>query len=86
MKRLALAVLASAAVVGGIASQSPKEGCGAKCCLRPEGAPVEACMRRNPNTGKPEDFGALNTMPGTHAVGSGCEPTECVAGKGVEPL
>ena len=40
-------------------------------------------MRRNPHTGVPEDFGDA-TMPGTHAVGSGCVPTECVVGRGVE--
>lgn len=43
-------------------------------------------MRRNPNTGVLEDFGDLNTMPGTHAVGDGCEPTECVVGVGIEAL
>ena len=88
MRRL-LAGLALAALAGGgalVSSSQPKEGCGAKCCRRPSGAPVEACMRRNPHTGTPEDFGELNTMPGTHAVGSGCEPTECVQGAGVEWL
>ena len=40
-------------------------------------------MRRNPHTGVPADFGDA-TMPGTHAVGSGCAPTECVVGQGIE--
>ena len=86
MKRRALAV---AAVVGLTASlliaDSPREGCGARCCRRPAGAPVEACLRVDPRTGVPTDFGDLNTMPGSHAVGGGCEPTECVAGLGIEP-
>lgn len=43
-------------------------------------------MRRNPHSGVPEDFGDLNTMPGSHAVGDGCEPTECVQGQGIEVL
>lgn len=83
--RALLAALALGAVAGGVALQ-PKEGCGAKCCRRPAGAPVESCLRRDPNTGEPRDFGDLNTMPGSHAVGSGCEPTECVAGQGIEAL
>ena len=85
MKRALLASLAVAALAGGIvANSTPREGCGAKCCRRPAGAPVEACMRRNPHTLVPEDFGDLNTMPGTHAVGDGCEPTACVEGGAVE--
>lgn len=87
MKRALLASLAVAALAGGIlANSTPREGCGAACCRRPAGAPVEACMRRNPHTGVPEDFGDLNTMPGTHAVGDGCEPTECVLGLGIQWL
>lgn len=86
MKRALLASLAVAALAGGVVASRASEGCGAKCCRRPAGAPVEACLRRNPNTGIPEDFGELNTMPGTHAVGAGCEPTECVAGQGIEVL
>lgn len=85
MKRKILASLAlSAAMVGGGFALLPREGCGAKCCRRPEAAPVESCLRRNPRTGVAEDFGALNTMPGTHAIGNGCEQTECAAGKGIE--
>jgi len=87
MKRALLASLAVAALAGGIvASSAPREGCGAMCCRRPAGAPIEACMRRNPHTGVPEDFGDLNTMPSSHSVGSGCVPTECVVGRGVEVL
>ena len=88
MKRALLAGLALAALAGGgaLLSTKPVEGCGAKCCRRPAGAPVEACMRKNPHSGVPEDFGELNTMPGTHAVGGGCEPTECVQGAGIEWL
>lgn len=86
-KRIAAAALAVAAVVGAVlVPDSPREGCGARCCRRPAGAPVESCLRRDPHTGVPVDFGDLNTMPGTHAVGSGCEPTECVVGRGVEWL
>lgn len=83
--RIVLAFLAVAALAGGIAvTSTPREGCGAMCCRRPAGAPVESCMRRNPHSSAPEDFGDLNTMPGTHAVGDGCEPTECVLGDGIK--
>lgn len=84
MKRL-LATLALASLAGGgafLASQ-PREGCGARCCRRP--TPEADCLRRNPHTGVPEDFGDA-TMPGSHAVGSGCVPTECVVGLGVEAV
>ena len=85
MKRRALAVVAAVGLVGAmLVPDSPKEGCGAKCCRRPAGAPVTSCLRRDPRTGVAVDFGDLNTMPATHAVGSGCVPTECVAGKGIE--
>ena len=43
-------------------------------------------MRKNPHSGQPEDFGELNVMPGTHAVGDGCEPAECVLGEGVKAV
>ena len=84
MKKL-LASLALASLAGGVAllASRPREGCGARCCRRP--TPESDCMRRNPHTGVPEDFGDA-TMPGTHAVGSGCVPTECVVGRGVEML
>lgn len=85
MKRL-LAGLALASLAGGgalLATQSPPEGCGAKCCHR--AAPDADCKRRNPHTGVPEDFGDA-TMPGSHAVGAGCVPAECVVGRGVEVL
>lgn len=85
--KLATSLAVSAALVVGavvLVSDSPREGCGARCCRRPAGAPVESCLRKDPHTGVPVDFGDLNTMPGTHAVGSGCEPTECVAGQGIE--
>jgi len=87
-RKLAKSLLVSAALVVGAVGvlTPPKEGCGAKCCRRPAGAPVESCLRNDPNTGVPTDFGDLNTMPGTHAVGAGCEPTECVAGQGIEAL
>jgi len=84
MKKL-LAGLALASLAGGgalLASQS-REGCGARCCRRP--TPEADCKRRNPHTGVAEDFGDA-TMPGSHAVGSGCVPTECVVGQGVEVL
>lgn len=82
-------ILAGVLVIGGalglaLVPDSSKTGCGARCCRRPAGAPVDSCLRRDPNTGVATDFGDLNTMPSTHAVGSGCEPTECVAGKGIE--
>lgn len=80
----ALVAASLAALV--LTPDSQREGCGAQCCRRPAGAPVESCLRRHPHTGAPEDFGDLNTMPGSHAVGSGCEPTECVVGAGIEWL
>ncbi len=90
MKRKVLASLAASAalVVGAVAlvPDSPKTGCGAKCCRRPAGAPVTSCLRRDPHTNVAVDFGDLNTMPASHAVGSGCEPTECVLGLGIERL
>lgn len=79
----ALVAASLAALV--LTPDSQREGCGAMCCRRSAGAPVESCLRRNPHTLVPEDFGDA-TMPGTHAVGSGCEPTECVVGAGVEWL
>lgn len=84
-KRLAGAVAAVALAGGALIAARPTEGCGAKCCMRPAGTIVESCLRRNPNTNVAEDFGGENTMPGTHAVGAGCVPTECVAGQGIEP-
>lgn len=82
---LASAVVAALAI-GIVANSTPKEGCGAMCCCRPEGAAVESCLRRNPNTGEPEDFGELNAMPFTHAVGAGCVPHECVVGEGIRSI
>jgi len=83
---LGAAVLAASLAALSLMPDSPREGCGARCCRRPAGAPFESCLRRDPHTGVPTDFGDLNTMPGTHAVGSGCEPTECVVGQGIEWL
>lgn len=86
-KRLVGVAVVAAAVIGAVLiPDSPREGCGARCCRRPAGASINSCLRRDPNTGVPTDFGDLNTMPGAHAVGSGCEPTECVAGQGIEAL
>lgn len=87
MKRtlLGAAVVAASLAALSLVPDSPREGCGAKCCRRPAGAPVESCLRRDPHTGVPEDFGDA-TMPGSHAVGSGCVPTECVVGRGIEVL
>jgi hypothetical protein len=86
-KRILAGVLVAAGALGlALVPDSPREGCDARCCRRPAGAPVESCLRRDPHTGIATDFGDLNTMPGTHAVGSGCEATECVLGVGVEWL
>lgn len=83
MKRT-LAGLALAAVATGALLYTPTpEGCGARCCHRP--TPDADCRRRNPHTGVAEDYGDA-TMPGTHAVGAGCVPAECVVGRGVEML
>lgn len=85
MKKL-LAGFALASLAGGgafVATRPPPEGCGARCCHR--AASDADCKRRNPHTGVPEDFGDA-TMPGTHAVGAGCVPAECVVGRGVEVL
>ena len=47
---------------------SSRTGCGAVCCRRPAGAPIESCLRRDPNTGEARDFGDLNTMAEFTAV------------------
>lgn len=82
-RRIAGAVAAVALAGGALISARPANGCGAKCCKRPAGAAVEACLRQV-GTGKPTDFGDENTMLNTQAVGAGCVPTECVAGRGIE--
>ena len=86
MKRTTIAILAAAGAlaVGAVVASGTPRGCGAKCCQRPAEAPAEACLRVNPRTNVAEDFGAENSMPGTHAVGTGCVPAECVAGRGIE--
>lgn len=48
----------------------------APCVRRPEGAPVESCLRRELDGGA-RDFGALNRFPASEAVGAGCEPVAC---------
>lgn len=48
----------------------------APCVRRPEGAPVESCLRREPDGGS-RDFGALNRFPREEAVGAGCEGVAC---------
>lgn len=84
MKRIALAALTAASLAAAvIATTPPREGCGAACCHRP--TPEADCKRRHPLTGEVLDHGDA-TMPGSHAVGSGCEPTECVVGQGIEWL
>lgn len=85
-KRIAAAALAAAIVGAALIPDSSKTGCGAKCCLRPAGAPVTSCLRKDPRTGVAIDFGDENVMPGTHAVGSGCVPAACVAGRKIERL
>jgi len=48
----------------------------APCVRRPEGAPMEACLRAW-NDGGAYDFGALNRFPASEAVGIGCEGVAC---------
>jgi hypothetical protein len=48
----------------------------APCVRRPEGAPMEACLRAW-NDGGSRDFGALNRFPASEAVGAGCEGVAC---------
>ena len=84
MKRL-FAAAAAVTLAGGAISTQLEVGCGAKCCQRPEGTPVLLCRRRDPNTSQPADWGMNASMPATHAVGVGCVPAECAAGRAVEP-
>lgn len=72
--RILVASLAVAALGAGVLATSQRHGCGARCCQRPAAAPVEACLRIDPRTGEPRDFGAENSMPASHAVGDGCVP------------
>lgn len=83
MKKTLVAVALLAGGIAFLSVDTTKEGCGARCCRRPDGAPVEACVRRHPTTGALEDVGDA-TIPATHAVGAGCVPTECVVGLGIE--
>lgn len=54
----------------------------APCVRRPAGAPVESCLRREPDGGA-RDFGESNRFPRDEAVGAGCEGVACsvVAGE-----
>ncbi len=79
MKKRLVAILAVGAITAGgalTASDNAREGCGAKCCRRPAGARIDSCRRADPRTGAAVDFGDLNTMPATHAVGKGLVMTE----------
>lgn len=84
-RNIALGLVATAALVGVVASSVPEPtGCGgALCCVRP--SPGAECRRINPNTGTPEDIGDA-VMPSSHAVGAGCAPASCVEGGEVEWL
>ena len=85
MKRALLAAaLMTGAIAGTLVATDTPRGCGARCCQRPESAPVEACLRFDPVAGAPRDFGAGNSMPASHAIGLGCVPAECVVGEGIQ--
>jgi len=57
----------------------------APCVRRPVGAPVSACLRREPDGGA-RDFGELNRFPAEEAVGAGCQGVACSVVAGEDSL